>query len=69
MATSSDLGVSKTLASKTGSPSKSYSPDQVRSPDAVEGFTVIDASICDWPLLCPSSPEMFTIVSDSQVEP
>ena len=57
------------LAERTGSPSKSSSPDHESIPEAVDGDTDIGASMTDCPLLCPSDPEMFTIVSESHVDP
>ena len=48
---------------------KSSEPDQTSLPVEETGFTETVTGIIESPLLCPASPDMFTTVSESHVDP
>ncbi len=65
----SHMGDSSRSTPIIGSSSNSDAPDQASCPVACVGSTLIETSIFEAPLECPSSPEMFTICSASHVDP
>ena len=62
-------GESSIVASSRELPENTSEPDQTSLPIEEAGLTEIETGIIDSPLLWPSSPEIFTMVSESQVEP